>query len=109
MPSSSRIQEVVQKGTDPDTDGYSGFAGTSLAGRLRERNVRRLFIVGLATDYCVKATAIEAVQHGFDAYVLTDAIRPVELQPGDGARALHEMEDAGVHLTTSSALIGDST
>ncbi len=100
----SRVQEVVQKGTDVNLDGYSGFAGTDLAQRLRDRGIRRVFIGGLATDYCVKATAIESVAAGFDTYVLTDAIRPVELQPGDGARALQAMRDAGVHLTTSRAL-----
>jgi nicotinamidase/pyrazinamidase len=100
----SRIQEVVQKGTDPELDGYSGFAGTDLADRLRTQGVQRVFIAGLATDYCVKATAIEAVGHGFDTYVLVDAIRPVELEPGDGERALRAMGQAGVHLITSEML-----
>jgi nicotinamidase-related amidase len=104
----SLIQEVVQKGTDPQLDGYSGFAGTDLAERLRRRDVRRVFVAGLATDYCVKATAIEAIEHGFPTYVLTDAIRPVELQPGDGERALQAMESAGVGFTTTSALGSDA-
>jgi nicotinamidase/pyrazinamidase len=99
----------VQKGTDPQLDGYSGFAGTDLADRLRRRNVRRVFIAGLATDYCVKATAIEAVENGFPTYVLTDVIRPVELQPGDGERALQAMEAAGVRLATTGALGADAT
>jgi nicotinamidase/pyrazinamidase len=98
------IQDVVRKGTDPQLDGYSGFAGTDLADRLRRRSVQRVFVAGLATDYCVKATAIEAVDNGFDAYVLTDAIRPVEVTPGDGERALAAMTEAGVHLITSDAL-----
>jgi nicotinamidase/pyrazinamidase len=102
----TRIQETVQKGTDPRLDGYSGFAGTDLAERLHRRGVRRVFIAGLATDYCVKATAIEAVQAGFETYVLADAIRPVELQPGDGERALRAMVEAGVHLIASDALVG---
>jgi nicotinamidase/pyrazinamidase len=101
----SRIQEVVRKGTDPTLDGYSGFAGTDLADRLRSNGVERVFIAGLATDYCVKATAIEAVEHGFESYVLVDAIRPVELEPGDGERALRAMVEAGVHLITSEMLI----
>ncbi len=104
----SHVQETVRKGTDPQLDGYSGFAGTDLGERLRRRNVQRVFIVGLATDYCVKATAVEAVEHGFPTYVLTDAIRPVELQTGDGERALRAMENAGVRLTTSGALTADS-
>jgi nicotinamidase/pyrazinamidase len=100
----SRIQEVIQKGTDPELDGYSGFAGTDLADRLRARNVERVFIAGLATDYCVKATAIEAVEHRFEAFVLMDAIRAVELEPGDGERALRAMAQAGVRLITSEML-----
>jgi nicotinamidase/pyrazinamidase len=98
------IQEVVQKGIDPNLDGYSGFAGTDLAQRLHARAVRRVFIAGLATDYCVKATAIEAISNGFETYVLTDAIRPVEVQPGDGERALQAMVDAGVKPITTEAL-----
>ena len=100
----SRVQEVVQKGMDPGLDGYSGFAGTDLAQRLHSRGVRRVFVAGLATDYCVKATAIEAVANGFEAYVLTDAIRPVEVEPGDGERALTAMTDAGARLITSEVL-----
>lgn len=98
------IQEAVKTGTDPEMDGYSGFAGTDLAGRLRRRGVSRVFVCGLATDYCVKATAIEAIENGFESYVLTDGIRPVEVQPGDGERALEEMRAAGAHLITSDAL-----
>lgn len=99
------IQETVRKGMDPALDGYSGFAGTDLADRLQKRGVRRVFVAGLATDYCVKATAIEAVQNGFETYVLTDAIRAVEAQPGDGERALHAMAEAGVRAITSDVLV----
>jgi nicotinate phosphoribosyltransferase len=102
------IQETVQKGTDPELDGYSGFAGTDLAERLRRRGIRRVFVGGLATDYCVKATAIEALGNAFETYVLTDAIRPVELQPGDGERALQAMAEAGVHLITSQELAAEN-
>ena len=105
----SRIQETVQKGTNAELDGYSGFAGTDLADRLHRRNVHRVFIAGLATDYCVKATAIEAIENGFPTYVLTDAIRAVEVQPGDGERALQAMAAAGVHLITSSTLASDAS
>ncbi len=100
----SRIHEVVRKGTDPSVDGYSGFAGTDLADRLRNRGVRRVFVCGLATDYCVRATAIEAVQHGFETVVLTDACRAVDVEPGDGERALEEMRAAGAALATSAGL-----
>lgn len=98
------IDEIVQKGTDPATDGYSGFAGTDLARRLHARGARRVFIAGLATDYCVRATAIEAVEHGFEAVVLTDAVRAVNVAPADGDRALGEMLDAGAATLTTDRL-----
>jgi nicotinamidase/pyrazinamidase len=98
------IQAVVRKGMNRELDGYSGFAGTDLAERLRLRGIRRVFVCGLATDYCVKATAIEAIENGFEAYVLTDAIRPVEVEPGDGERGLRAMSEAGARLITSELL-----
>jgi nicotinamidase/pyrazinamidase len=100
----SRIDDVVQKGTDLQTDGYSGFAGTDLADRLRARGVKRLFVTGLATDYCVRATAVEAIENGFDAVVVTDAIRAVDAEDGDGERALDEMQEAGATLESSDGL-----
>lgn len=100
----TEIDGVVQKGTDPATDGYSGFAGTDLADRLRERGVERVFVTGLATDYCVRSTAIEAVANGFETILVTDAIRAVDVEPGDGARALDEMVSAGVATATSDEL-----
>jgi nicotinamidase/pyrazinamidase len=100
----SKIDEVVQKGTEVDTDGYSGFAGTKLAERLRELGVERVFVAGLATDYCVRATTLEAIENGFEATVVTDAIRAVDADEGDGARALDEMAAAGATLITSDQL-----
>jgi nicotinamidase/pyrazinamidase len=91
----SRFDEVIQKGTDAATDGYSGFAGTDLADRLWARGARRVFVCGLATDYCVRATALEAIANGFEVFVVTDAMRAVNLNPLDGARALDEMAAAG--------------
>ncbi len=89
-------------------DGYSGFtmrdpitgatSSTGLALLLRDRGVRRIAVVGLATDYCVRATALDAVSEGFDTTVLRDQVRSVEMEPGDGERALAEMAAAGVHL-----------
>jgi nicotinamidase/pyrazinamidase len=99
------VDHVVSKGVDPETDGYSGFAGTDLAERLRARGVHRVFVSGLATDYCVKATAIEAQQNGFETIVLTDAIAPVNVSPGDERAALDAMQDAGVRLMTSEQLL----
>jgi nicotinamidase/pyrazinamidase len=99
-----RIDDIVQKGTARDTDGYSGFAGTDLADRLGKRGINRVFVTGLATDYCVKATALEAVEQGFDVVVITDAIAAVDVTEGDGKRALDEMVRAGATLETSDAI-----
>jgi nicotinamidase-related amidase len=100
----SAFDDVVRKGTDPATDGYSGFAGTDLADRLQGRGVERVFVAGLATDYCVRATALEAMGHGFDTVVITDAIRAVDVKPGDGQAAVEEMRAAGAALVTSDEL-----
>lgn len=92
------VDVVVDKGQDPDTEGYSGFDGTDLAGLLRERGITRLTVVGLATDYCVKQTALEALREGFTVIVDTNAVRGVEVEPGDSERALAEMRAAGANL-----------
>lgn len=98
------VHEVVSKGIHPETDGYSGFAGTDLASRLRDRGVKRVFVAGLATDYCVKATAIEAKTLGFETVVLQDAIAAVNVDPGDERAALDEMAAAGVAFASSEDL-----
>jgi nicotinamidase/pyrazinamidase len=100
----SEFDEVIRKGTDLATDGYSGFAGTDLADRLWARGASRVFIAGLATDYCVRATALEAIGNGFETVVVTDAVRAVEVNPGDGAKALDEMAAAGATLVTADRL-----
>ena len=99
--------EVVRKGEHGE-DGYSGFtmrdpvSGTSvptaLAGVLRERGVERLVVVGLATDYCVRATALEGREHGWPVTVPWDAVAAVDLEPGDGERTRQELLDAGVEV-----------
>ncbi len=86
---------VVSKATTPDKDAYSGFQDTGLAQRLREAGVRRVFVGGLATDYCVLNTVRDALAEGFEVVLLEDAIRAVDVQPGDGERAVKEMLDAG--------------
>jgi nicotinamidase/pyrazinamidase len=73
-------------------------APTPLDGLLRERGVERVVVVGLATDYCVKETALDAVRLGYATTVLTDGVRPVELEPGDGQKAVDAMAAAGVAL-----------
>jgi nicotinamidase/pyrazinamidase len=94
---------VASKGMDPESDAYSAFEATTADGRpldalLLERGVSRLFVGGLATDYCVKATVLEARRRGFDVVVLEDAVRAVDVSPGDGARALDEMRAAGARV-----------
>ncbi len=100
----AHVDIIVSKGTDPETDGYSGFAATHLDDDLRRRGVRRVFVCGLATDYCVKATALDARRAGFETFVITDAIAAVNVEPGDAARALEELHRANVTLLASSAL-----
>ncbi len=100
----SGIDRIFQKGTDAATDGYSGFAGTDLANELNRLGVQRVFVAGLATDYCVKATTIEAIDQGYDAVVIIDAIRAVNVKPRDGEDALADMEEAGATLLTSDEI-----
>jgi nicotinamidase/pyrazinamidase len=97
----------VRKGANGE-DGYSGFTmrdpvsgettATELEGILRDAGTERVVVVGLATDYCVKATALDALRLGFETAVLSDAVAAVDLVPGDGERALDEMRDAGVAI-----------
>jgi nicotinamidase-related amidase len=91
----ARLDVIVDKGQDAGTDGYSGFDGTGLESLLRSRGVDRITVAGLATDYCVKNTALDALRLGFDVIVASDAVRPVDVSPGDGERALAEVRAAG--------------
>jgi nicotinamidase/pyrazinamidase len=100
---------VIDKGTDRDTDGYSGFAATTLDRDLREHDVRRVFVCGLATDYCVKATALDAKAAGFDVVVLEDASAAVNVEPGDEERALGELRAAGIAIANSADVAGGAT
>jgi nicotinamidase/pyrazinamidase len=89
------VDVVVDKGQDPGAEGYSGFEGTNLTDLLHERGVGEVTIVGLATDYCVKNTALDALSHGFHVTVDSTAVRGVEVQEGDSERALAEVRAAG--------------
>jgi nicotinamidase/pyrazinamidase len=99
--------QTVRKGTGGE-DGYSGFSmvhptsgevsPTGLDDLLRAHDVGRVVVVGLATDYCVKETALDAMRLGFATTVITDGIRPVEVEPGDGRKAVDAMAAAGVAL-----------
>jgi nicotinamidase/pyrazinamidase len=99
------VDVVISKGVDPQTDGYSGFAATELESDLRRRGVQRVFVAGLATDYCVKATALDAKRLGFEVYVITDASAAVNVRPDDERRALDELKAAGVGLILSRELL----
>ena len=103
----AKIDVVLDKGQDPRSQGYSGFQDTRLGELLRERGVDRLFVTGLATDYCVKNTVFDAREQGFDVTVVEDAVRGVEVQPGDSARALAEMEAAGARLADSGEVLAE--
>lgn len=98
--------EIVSKAYTRDKDAYSGFEGTDLAQRLYARGVKRLFIGGLATDYCVLNTVKDALAAGFRVYLLEDASRAVEVEPGDGRAALDQMHHLGaapLHLDVLAA------
>jgi nicotinamidase/pyrazinamidase len=105
-----RLAAVFQKGTDPRIDSYSGFfdnghrKATGLGDWLAGRGVRQLYVLGLATDYCVKFTVLDALKLGYDVWVIEDGCRPVELSPGDGERALSEMRGFGAAVIPSGAI-----
>ena len=107
----SRIARVFQKGTDPGIDSYSGLfdnghrRSTGLGEWLKDQGVTEVFVCGLATDYCVKFTALDALAMGFQTYLIEDACRGVDLRPGDVRSAVAEMQTAGVQLTQSGALL----
>ena len=91
---------IISKATAPDQDAYSSFLGTDMDDRLRATGIHRIFIGGLATDYCVLNTARDALRLGYQVFVLVDAIRAVYVQPGDGSRAKHEMLNLGARCIT---------
>ena len=99
-----QVDEVVDVGAERQDEGYSGFEKSKLADLLHERGIEEVAVVGLATDYCVRASAIDACREGFDTTVVIDAIRAVDVNPGDGDRALDEMKGPGAKLATSRDL-----
>ena len=104
------ISQVFPKGTDAAVDSYSGFfdngrrKSTGLAEWLRERGIRDLYVLGLATDYCVKATVLDAIDQGFSVWLIEDGCRAVDLAEGDGERAIGEMRAAGATILWSGAI-----
>jgi len=96
---------VISKATEAMRDAYSGFSGTDLGERLARAGVRRVFVGGLATDYCVLQTVLDARAAGLEVVVIEDAVRAVDVQPGDGARARARMREAGAaFVATAEAL-----
>ncbi|GJM30586.1 MAG: nicotinamidase [Cyclobacteriaceae bacterium] len=105
-------RKIFRKGTDPRVDSYSGFfdngkkQDTGLAAFLQSNGISTVFIVGLATDYCVKYTALDAVALGFNTWVIVDAVKAVNLQPNDQQDAFNQMAQAGVKVCNSDELPG---
>lgn len=105
------IDKVIQKGTDKTIDSYSGFfdnghrKATGLDDYLKEKGVTDVYVVGLATDYCVKFTALDASELGYNTFLVRDATRGVDLNQGDVAQAIQDMQDAGVTVIDSGAIL----
>jgi len=108
------ITKVFVKGTDPEIDSYSGFfdnghrKATGMGEYLKEQGVTEVFVLGLATDYCVKFTALDALGLGFDTHLIVDASRGVNLQEGDVDRAVEEMQQKGIKVIQSTELLSSS-
>ena len=104
----SRIHKIFPKGTDPGIDSYSGFydnahrQATGLGDYLKTKGVNEIYILGLATDYCVKFTALDAIGLGFTTTVIVDGCRGVNLQAEDTDKAIAEMQSAGVRIVQSA-------
>lgn len=105
-----KIGKVFVKGTDPEIDSYSGFydnghrKATGMGDYLKEKGVETVYVMGLATDYCVKFTALDAVALGFKTYLIEDGCRGVNLNAGDVAQAIADMRSGGVEVTNSKEL-----
>ena len=104
------ISHYLRKASSPDKDDYSEFAGKDDRGRsldevLRSHGVKKLYAVGLATDYCVLETVIDGLRRGYEVYAVTDAMRAVNVNPADGEAALQKMADSGAHLVTSDGVL----
>jgi nicotinamidase/pyrazinamidase len=101
----ARVDVIIDKGQNPNSQGYSGFQDTELASLLRERGVERLYVTGLATDYCVKNTVLDALSEGFEVTVVDDAIRGVDVNAGDSRSALENMKQAGATVASSKDVL----
>jgi nicotinamidase/pyrazinamidase len=107
----TKIKKIFPKGTDPQIDSYSGFydnghrKSTGLAEFLKNNIISQVFICGLATDYCVKFTALDSISEGFETFVVEDACRGVGLKPGDVDNALKELQEKGCTLINSQTIL----
>jgi len=103
----SSIQKIIYKGTDPEIDSYSGFfdnghlKSTELNKYLKDNNITDLYIMGLATDYCVKFTAIDAFNLGYNTFLIEDGCRAVNINKDDSEKALKEMKELGIQIIQS--------
>jgi nicotinamidase/pyrazinamidase len=106
----SRIARAFRKGTDPDIDSYSGFfdnghrKGTGLEEYLKQQKITEIYVAGLATDYCVKFTVLDALALGFKTFLIEDACRGVDIREGDSAAAVQAMSRAGARILQSQTL-----
>lgn len=109
---SGKVHKVFQKGTDVKVDSYSGFfdngrrKSTGLSEYLKSKGISELVVLGLATDYCVKFTALDAVSEGFKTTFVKDGSRAVNLSPEDETRAIEEMQSRGIRIAFSTDLLG---
>jgi nicotinamidase/pyrazinamidase len=99
------LDAVVDVGRGRQDEGYSGFEKSDLARILRDHEVDGVYVCGLATDYCVRASAIDACAEGFDVTVVEDAVRGVEVNEGDSERAFEDMREAGARIASSDAVL----
>lgn len=103
-----KVDKIIHKGVDSKIDSYSTFfdnghlLSTGLEDILRKKGIEEVYFAGLTTEYCVKYSALDALKLGFQVYVIEDACKAVNLEPGEHERALQEMHNAGVHITRSS-------
>lgn len=95
---------IISKADSADVDAYSAFNGTALADHLRQHGITRVFVCGLATDYCVLNTALDARANGFETVILPEAMRAVNVQPDDGERAIARMREAGATIASLADL-----
>lgn len=105
-----RIDHFFHKAFTVDNDSYSGFDGVEEKGLLlnevlNAKKIKKVYVTGLATDYCVKFTTIDAIKNGYDVFLITDAIRAVDVVEGDGEKAIKELAKLGAHLISSKELI----